>query len=207
VNVARDLPRTIAGLEIPQDPVSAATWRWALRRLPTYLFAHSARSYLWAATLGRDEELTFEPRILWSAALLHDVGLTRIPRNSRCFEFQGAEVARRFLVAQGMTAAEAMRVGLAIELHMAGATLEDGVESFLLDRATGVDVAGREFERIAAVREAVGSAFPRSGFDALFHNAIQREVDTRYGCESARLIGRLANAQAGSQWRNQGVAS
>jgi hypothetical protein len=205
--VAVDLPRTIAGLEIPQDSISTATWEWTRRRLPTYLLAHSVRSYLWAATLGRDEGLAFEPRILWPAALFHDIGLTRIPRNTRCFEFQGAEVARRFLAGQGMSRADAARVGLAIELHMAGATLRDGAESFLLDRATGVDVAGREFEKIAGVRDAVTEAFPRIGFDARFRNAVQREVETRYGCESGRLIGRLTGAQRRSPWHERGDAS
>ncbi len=202
------LPRAIAGFEIPQDPISAATWTWAHRRLPEYLLAHSVRSYLWAATLGRDEGLAFEPRILWPASLIHDVGLTRIPRNTRCFEFQGAEVARRFLVGQGMSREDAARVGLAIELHMApSVTRADGVESVLLDRATGIDVRGVEIARVARVRSAVLGAFPRGAFDARFRNAIQREVETRYGCHSGRLAGRLAGAQHGSPWDDTGVAT
>ncbi len=188
--LAADQPRRIAGIEVPRDPISAATWGLARRRLPAYLFAHSVRSYLWAAALGRDESLAFEPRILWPAALLHDIGLTRIPRNTRCFEFQGAEVARRFLVGQGMPRADAARVGLAIELHMAtSVTLADGVESVLLDRATGIDVRGAR-------------AFPRDGFDRHFLGAIRREVDARPGCQSDRLLKLvgLANWMAGSPW-------
>jgi len=203
VPLAADQPRRIAGIEVPRDPISAATWGLARRRLPAYLFAHSVRSYLWAAALGRDESLAFEPRILWPAALLHDIGLTRIPRNTRCFEFQGAEVARRFLVGQGMPRADAARVGLAIELHMAtSVTLADGVESVLLDRATGIDVRGAEFARIATVRDDVARAFPRDGFDRHFLGAIRREVDARPGCQSDRLLKLvgLANWMAGSPW-------
>jgi HD superfamily phosphodiesterase len=195
----------IAGIHVPQDPVSAATWAWARRRLPAYLLAHSVRAYAWGATLGRDEGLAFEPRILWPAALMHDVGLTRIPRNTRCFEYQGAEVARRFLVGQGMPPAEAARVGLAIELHMApSVTLADGIESILLDRATAVDVRGAEFDRIAAVRAAVTRAFPRGEFDRLFLAAIGREVAGRPGCQSERLLRRvgLADWMARSPWRS-----
>ena len=40
-----DLPRTIAGIAVPDAPVSRATWAWAQHRLPTYLLAHSTRSY------------------------------------------------------------------------------------------------------------------------------------------------------------------
>ena len=201
-----DLPRAIAGFEIPHDRISAATWTLAQRRLPAYLLAHSVRSYLWAATLGRTEGLAFEPRILWPAALLHDIGLTRVPRNTRCFEFQGAEVARRFLAGQGMSRADAARVGLAIELHMApSVTLADGAESVILDRATGIDVRGVEIERIASVRSTVVDACPRGAFDARFRNAIQREVATRYGCQSERLAGRLADARGRSPWHEQGA--
>jgi hypothetical protein len=198
-----DMPRRIAGIELPQDEISTATWVWANRRLPTYLLAHSVRAYLWAATLGREEGLDFEARILWPAALMHDVGLTRIPRNTRCFEFQSAEVARRFLVGQGMARSDADRVGLAIELHMApSVTLADGVESILLDRATGIDVRGSEFDQIAAVREAATRAFPRGAFDANFLNAIRREVAARPGCQSERLLNRvgLAGWMAHSPW-------
>ena len=104
-----DIPRRIAGFEVPCDDVSIATWQWATRRLPEYLLAHSTRVYAWAAALARADRLAFEPRILWPASLLHDVGLTRISRNTRCFEYQGAATARRFLVRQGMTADFATR--------------------------------------------------------------------------------------------------
>jgi HD superfamily phosphodiesterase len=184
------IPRRIAGLEVPQDPISVATWAWAQRRLPAYLLAHSVRAYAWGATLGRDEDLAFEPRILWTAALIHDVGLTRIPRNTRCFEFQGGEVARRFLVGEEMPEAEAGRVGRAIELHMAqNVTLADGAESLLLDRATAIDVRGAEFDRIDGVRDDVIREFPRRRFDRHFIAAIRREVRDRPGCQSERLLG------------------
>lgn len=201
-------PRRIAEIEVPQDAISAAVWDWAHRRLPTYLLAHSVRSYVWAATLGHDEGLDFEARILWPAALMHDVGLTRIPRNTRCFEFQGGEVARRFLLGQGLAPADAARVGRAIKLHMAASvTLADGAESVLLDRATGIDVRGTEFDRIAAVRDATTRAFPRGPFDRVFLAAIRREVDTRRGCQSEGLLRRLPEGLASSPWHEGGDAS
>jgi hypothetical protein len=199
-----ELPRRIAGIDVPQDPISAATWAWAHRRLPEYLLAHSVRAYVWAAILGKDEGLAFEPRILWPAAVMHDVGLTRIPRNTRCFEYQGAEIARRFLVGQGMAPEDASRVGRAIELHMApSVTLADGAESILLDRSTGIDVRGSEFDRIAAVRNEVVRAFPRGDFDRHFLAGIRREVAARPGCQSDRLLNRtdLAGWMARSPWR------
>ena len=187
-----DLPRSVGGIRIPGDAVSRATWTWALRRLPRYLLAHSVRSYCWAVTLGENDGLAFDAPILWSAALIHDVGLTRIPRNALCFEYQGGRIARRLLVGEGMTAADADRAARAIELHMAPAvTLADGVESVLLDRATGVDVRGTEFTAIDRVRDAVVGELPRGEFDRRFLAGIRREVATRPGCQSERLLPKL----------------
>jgi HD superfamily phosphodiesterase len=195
-----ELPREVAGIELPRDAISRATWHRAERRLPRYLFAHSVRAYLWAAALGRDERVPFEPRILWPAALLHDIGLTGIPRNTRCFEYQGAEVARRFLRARGMAAADVARVGRAIELHMAASvTMADGAESVLLDRATAIDVRGAEIARVAGVRDAVTRWLPRGSFDRLFLAGIRREVAARPGCQSEHLLDRLDSNDA-SLW-------
>src|SRR5512142_488990 len=94
---AAPLPIRIAAIDVPQDPISAATWRWAHRSLPRYLLDHSVRAYCWGAEIAAREAWTFDRRILWTASLMHDVGLTRIPRNTMCFEVEGAEIARRFL--------------------------------------------------------------------------------------------------------------
>jgi hypothetical protein len=134
---------------------------------------------------------------------MHDLGLTRIPRNTMCFEVEGAEIARRFLQYQGLPAADADRAAIAIILHMqASVTLDDGVESVLLDRATGTDVRGAGYETIARVQADVVRAFPRGPFDRLFLRAIEREVAVRPSCQSARLLRRtgLADWMARSPW-------
>ena len=80
-----------------------------------------------------------------------------------CFEVEGAELAQRLLERMGMPPDEAERVAIAIVLHMQPAvTLDDGVEAVLLDRATGLDVRGAEFELVDDVRGAVMRAFPRA---------------------------------------------
>jgi hypothetical protein len=180
-----------------------ATWRWAQRSLPRYLLAHSVRSYCWGATIATEEGWSFDRRILWTASLMHDLGLTRIPLNTMCFEVEGAEIARRFLERQGLPAADADRAAIAIILHMqATVTLDDGVESVLLDRATGIDVRGAGYETIAGVQAGVVRAFPRGPFDRLFLRAIEREVAVRRNCQSARLLQRtgLAGWMARSPW-------
>jgi hypothetical protein len=197
------LPTSLAGLPVPQDGVSEAAWLWANASLPRYLLAHSVRSYCWGAAIGAWEGLTVDSRVLWTAALFHDVGLTRIARNTTCFEVEGAEIARRFLERAGMPAAEADRVATAIVLHMRpGVTLADGVESVLLDRATAVDVRGVEIEHVERVRGTVIRKYPRGRFDWLFLRALEREAARRPECQSARLLGEgdLAGWMARSPW-------
>ncbi len=86
----------------------------------------------------------------------------------------------------------------------AGVTLEDGVESVLLDRATGLDVRGDGYELVDRVRPAVVTAWPRGAFDRYFLGAIEHEVASRPGCESSRLLrdSDLAGWMARSPWRS-----
>jgi hypothetical protein len=205
---APPLPSSIAGLPVPQDDVSRASWRWAHRALPRYLLTHSVRSYCWGAAIGAWEGWTYDARILWSAALFHDVGLTTTARNRMCFEVEGAELARRTLEGFGMDASSADRVAIAIVLHMQpGVTLDDGVESVLLDRATAVDVRGVDIELVDRVRPTVTRKFPRGAFDRHFVRAISREVARRQDCQSSRLLGDddLVGWMARSPWASEGT--
>jgi hypothetical protein len=203
------LPRQIAGIAVPQDDVSRESWQWADRRLPGWLRRHSIRSYFWGAAIADRERIAFDRSILWTASLMHDVGLTTLTRNTMCFEVEGAERARRFARRHGMTDEAAERVAIAIILHMrAGVTLDDGPESVLLDRATAVDVRGAEFQLVHDVRPAVTAAFPRGNFDDRFLAAIRREVAVRRDCQSGRLLNSvgLAEWMARSPWISGGEA-
>jgi len=203
VKAAPPLPGQIAGIAVPQDDVSAATWRWAQRSLPDYLRSHSIRAYLWGVGIASGEGWDFDPQVLWTASLMHDVGLTRIPRNTMCFEVEGAEIARRFLERHGLPAGTADRVAIAIILHMQpGVTLADGVEAVLLDRATGLDVRGEGYGLVDTIRPDVMAELPRGAFDRRFLAAIGREAAMRPACQSARLLHRtgLADWMARSPW-------
>ncbi len=200
------LPASIAGIAVPDDEISAATWSWAHRALPEYLLRHSVRAYCWGAAIADREGWSFDPQILWTASLMHDGGLTSIPRNTMCFEVEGAEFARRFLERKGLAPDAADRVAIAIILHMQpGVTLADGVEALLLDRATGLDVRGDGYELVDRVRSDVMGAFPRGPFDRYFVNAIRRDVRRRPTCQSARLLHEtdLVGWMARSPWASR----
>ena len=198
------LPTQIAGISVPGDDVSAATWRHAQQILPRYLLNHSIRSYCWGAIIGVGEGWPFDRQVLWTASLLHDHGLTTLPGNGDCFEVTGGARARRWLERAGMAPEAAQTVERAIVLHMqASVALEDGVEAVLLDRATGLDVRGADFDLVHDVVGDVLRDYPRGDFDRRFVAAIQREVDRRSGCQSAWLLNerKLAKWMAQSPWR------
>jgi hypothetical protein len=198
------LPTQIAGISVPGDDVSAATWRHAQRILPRYLFDHSVRSYCWGATIGVGEGWAFDRRVLWTASLLHDHGLSTLPRNDDCFEVTGGARARRWLERAGMAPEAAHTVERAIVLHMqASVVLDDGVEAVLLDRATGLDVRGAGFALVDDVVGDVVRDYPRGDFDRRFRAAIRREVDRRSGCQSAGLLNErgLVEWMAKSPWK------
>jgi hypothetical protein len=197
------LPRSIADIAVPQDDVATATWDWAYRSLPAYLLTHSVRAYCWGAAIARHEGWTFDRQVLWAASLMHDGALARLTRNTMCFEVEGAEFARRFLGRAGLGEDAADRVAIAIILHMRPAvTLDDGVESVLLDRSTALDVRGVDYPLVDDLRPRVMGEYPRGAFDHLFLDAIAREAASRPTCQSARLLRetRLADAMARSPW-------
>ncbi len=203
---APPLPVDIAGIAVPQDAVSEAAWHWAHRGLPRYLLSHSVRAYCWGAAIARREGWAFDRQVLWAASLMHDGALRTIPANTMCFEVEGAEVARRFLERHGLAADAAERVAIAIILHMrAGVTLDDGVESVLLDRSTGLDVRGDGYDQVDGVRPGVIAEWPRGDFDRRFVAAIRREVERRPTCQSARLLNEtdLVGWMARSPWAAQ----
>lgn len=209
MNSVPPLPTAIGSIAVPQDRISAATWDWANRALPDYLRAHSVRVYCWGAAIAAGEGWSFDDRILWTASLLHDLALRTIARNTMCFEFEGAEFARRFLERRGMSAEDADRVAIAIILHMApGVSLDDGVESVLLDRSTGLDVRGDGYALVDTVRPGVMEAFPRRAFDRRFVDAIRREAEMRPTCQSSRLLhaNDLVGWMARSPWATESRA-
>lgn len=202
--ILRAHPTQIAGIAVPGDEVSVATWRHAQRILPRYLLDHSVRSYCWGATIGVGEGWEFDRQVLWTASLLHDQGLTTLPRNDDCFEVSGGARARRWLTRRGMAPETAKIVEQVIVLHMQRfVALDDGAEAVLLDRATSLDVRGADFELVDAVRSDVVLVYPRGEFDRHFLAAIRREVERRSDCQSARLLNEtgLADWMARSPWK------
>jgi hypothetical protein len=128
------------------------------------LFHHSTRVYFWAALTGRRKTLKFDPELLYTAAMFHDLGLTPAYGDSALrFEVDGANAARDFLRRHGLAEAEVERVWMAVALHTTPGIPEHmHSEIALIQAGAGMDVAGRGFEQFTdEQRDAVIAAHPR----------------------------------------------
>jgi hypothetical protein len=151
------------------------------------LFAHSARVYLWGALLGERRALTFDPELLYVAAMFHDFGLTSLYRESQLrFEVDGANAARDFLRSHRIAEGDIDKVWNAVALHTTPGIPEHmHAEIALLQAGAGMDVAGRGFEHFTdEQRDAVIAAYPREAdfadkmIDAFYHGMKHRPGST-----------------------------
>jgi HD superfamily phosphodiesterase len=67
------------------------------------LFNHSSRVYLFGALAGEHRGLKFDPELLYTGAMFHDMGLTKAnSSDDERFEVDGANAARDFLKRHGI---------------------------------------------------------------------------------------------------------
>src|SRR6266851_6192769 len=76
------MTKRIAGIAIPESKLSTEAAD-ALREYGTpLLWNHSHRVFLFGSLLGRQENLKYDPELLYMSALFHDLGLTS-PRDTQ----------------------------------------------------------------------------------------------------------------------------
>lgn len=131
------------------------------------LMRHSWRTYYWALLLGGYRKLSIDREILFSAAILHDVGLAggrpSEPRDC-CFVVSGAERCKHHLVGKGHDRAKVHKIADAIGLHLNGYVSARlyGAEAHLLSRGAMCDVFGMGSKRIAGpVRQRILKDHPK----------------------------------------------
>jgi hypothetical protein len=193
--VEKVMSESIAGVRIPDSGVAREATELVREAAAPLLFDHSRRVFLWATLRGREEGVPFDPELLYVAAMFHDLGLTeRFRRTDQRFEIDGADEARRFLHAHGVTGEEADRVWTAIALHTTPEIpLHMAAEIALLTRGVELDVLGIGYHAVSDdQRAAVVAAHPRPDFKnrilAAFTEGIKDRPETTFGNVKADVL-------------------
>jgi hypothetical protein len=102
---------------LPDTELCKAAIEYARAISEPFLFHHVMRSALLADLIGRQRGAPYDRELLCVAAVLHDLGLTKIAAVAARFEIEGADAAKKFLTERGMSEARVEIVWDAIALH------------------------------------------------------------------------------------------
>jgi hypothetical protein len=191
---------TIAGVRIPDSALARDARELAREHSPDFLLAHCDRTFVFGSLATQAAALEVDEELAYVAAILHDLGLTTRYGGERRFEIDGAEAARSWALANGMSADEADHVWHAVALHTtAGVADARSPECALVHWGAGTDVIGIGAENMsAAVIGAVHTALPRDGFADgiadLFEAATRRSPAAYAMTFLAGTANRLCNA-------------
>ncbi|MEU6199494.1 HD domain-containing protein [Streptomyces sp. NPDC047061] len=185
----------IAGVRIPDTALVREATEMVRDIATPLVFDHSRRVFLWGSLRGRALGTAFDPELLYVGAMFHDLGLTKsLRRTDRRFEIDGADEARAFLQARGITGEPADRVWTAIALHTTPEIpLHMAPEIALVTRGVELDVLGIGYHEVTdEQRAAVVAAHPRPDFKnqilAAFTEGIQDRPDTTFGNVKADVL-------------------
>jgi hypothetical protein len=188
--------QTISGIKIPDSALAREVTELVRDTESELLFNHSSRVYYFGAIAARQRGLSFDPDLLYTGAMFHDMGLTEKHSSAHeRFEVDGANAARDFLKRYGIAQAELDTVWTAIALHTTpGIPQHMHPVVALVTAGVEMDVLGlthaqySDEERIAVV-----DAFPRSAHfkeDIIqaFYEGIRHKPETTFGNVKADVL-------------------
>ena len=97
------MTKTIEGINIPDSKLAREVTELVRDTESPLLFHHSSRVYYFGALAGKHRGLKFDPELLYTGAMFHDMGLTHQHSSpTERFEVDGANTARDFLRSHGI---------------------------------------------------------------------------------------------------------
>jgi hypothetical protein len=211
-------PTLSSGVTIPDSTMARAVTELVRDTESSLLFNHSSRVYYFAAAAGTRKGLTFDPELLYVAAMFHDMGLT--PTYSSAtdrFEVDGANTARAFLRQHKIPQHDIDTVWTSIALHTT-----PGIPQYmqpvvaLLTNGVEMDVLGLAYSEFAdADRDAIVAAYPRTehfkeDIIQAFYDGIKHKPETTFGNVKADVLAdkdptfqriNFCRVIRGSQWK------
>jgi hypothetical protein len=189
---------TAAGVTIPDTRLARDATELIRDHTSDLVYHHSRRVFWWGSLQGRNRDLSFDPEVLYVAAMFHDLGLnTEFRESGRRFEVDSADEARRFLQGHGVAEDSIRRVWTAIALHTT-----PGIPEFmepevaLVTAGVEYDVLGIGYHDISdADRAAITALHPRPDFKRrilqAFTEGIAPRPDTTFGNVKADVLERF----------------
>ncbi|MFD9409759.1 HD domain-containing protein [Streptomyces sp. NPDC059989] len=188
----------IADVEIPDSRLAKEATELIREATDDLIYHHSRRVFLWGSLQGRNRNLAFDSELLYVGAMFHDLGLTEPYRdNDQRFEIDGADEARKFLLANGIEEDRARVVWEAIALHTTPEIpTRMAPEIALVTAGVELDVLGIGYHDVSdEVRAAVVAEHPRPDFKRnivqAFNDGITRRPATTFGNIKADVLERL----------------
>ncbi|WP_336773523.1 HD domain-containing protein [Paenibacillus sp. MMO-58] len=182
----------IADIKIPDSKLAVEAAELLREHGNELLWNHSNRVFLFAAMKGNQNQIKYDPELLYISSLFHDIGLTSAFRSAdKRFEVDGANAARDFLRSRGVPEENIRLVWDAVALHTSIGIVEyKEAEAALMNFGVGYDVVGKNFDLISAeLREQVVKAFPRNDFKHeilhAFLEGFKHKPETTYGTINA----------------------
>lgn len=182
---------------VPDTRLAAEATDFVRQATSDLIYHHSRRVYFWGVLQGRERDLSFDPELLYIAAMFHDLGLNEEHRGSgRRFEVDGADAARGFLRERGVPEDSVRRVWTAIALHTTPGIPEYmEPEVALVTAGVEYDVLGLGYYDLTDEQRAeVTALHPRPGFKQAilraFTEGIAPKPETTFGNVKADVLER-----------------
>lgn len=208
---------SIDGIRIPDSALAREVTELVRDTETPLLFHHSRRVYYFGALAGKHRGLSFDPELLYTGAMFHDMGLTaKHSSSNERFEVDGANAARDFLRRHGIAQSDIDTVWTAIALHTTpGIPQHMHPVVALVTAGVEMDVLGLTYPEYSDTeREAVVRAHPRSehfkeDIIQAFYDGIQHKPETTFGNVKADVLadkdprfvrGNFCSVIRGSAW-------
>lgn len=186
----------VADVKVPDSQLARDAAKLVRDAEGDLLYQHSMRVYYWAALAGKRKGLSFDPELLFVAAMFHDFGVTSGYGQSHLrYEVDGANAARDFLRNHGILETDSRRVWLAIALHATnGVSPHLYPIAALLAEGANMDLVGAAYNDFtAAQRNAVEAAYPHpprfaEDFMRALYDSLKHRPETTQGTGLADVM-------------------
>jgi hypothetical protein len=186
---------SVAGVYVPDTKVVAEATELVRDTTSELVYQHSRRVFFFGSLQGRNRDLSFDPELLYIAAMFHDLGLNQQFHGSgRRFEVDSADEARRFLLARGVPEDSVRRVWTAIALHTTPGIPE------LMEPEVALVTAGVEYDVLGIgyydidddLRAEITALHPRLDFKRrilqAFTDGMAGKPETTFGTVNADVL-------------------